>query len=215
MITVFQDSPSIAGNYLAALRDVHVQQDKALFRRNLQRLGVFMACAISRHLSYRTQEVQTPLGVASCQVLQTPLVLGTILRAGLPMHQGFLEVFDDAESAFLSAYRKPQPGGSFEIETGYVACPDLTGKCLILIDPMLATGSSFLKVLRALSSCGVPESLHLVAAIASSAGLDTVQRQLPKAKIWLGAVDEELTAKSYIVPGLGDAGDLAFGVKPE
>ena len=213
MITIIHDTPSIAGNYLAELRDVTVQKNKVLFRRNIQRLGVFMAHELSKHLSFDIKKIQTPLGIADCTMVNTPIVLGTILRAGLPMHQGFLDVFDDAENAFLTAFRKHQGSGKFDIEMEYVSCPDLTGKCLILIDPMLATGASIIKAVEHLAEYGQPSSIHIVSAIASKEGLNQVDRKLPQAHIWIGDVDEELTAKSYIVPGLGDAGDLSFGEK--
>ena len=148
MITIIHDTPSIAGNYLAELRDVTVQQNKVLFRRNIHRLGVFMAHELSKHLSFEIKKIQTPLGIADCTMVNTPIVLGTILRAGLPMHQGFLDVFDDAENAFLTAFRKHHGSGKFDIEMEYVSCPDLTGKCLVLIDPMLATGASIIKAVE-------------------------------------------------------------------
>jgi len=213
MITIFHETPSIAGNYLAELRDISIQKNKVLFRRNLQRLGIFMAHEISKHLTFGVKQVQTPLGVAACNTVITPVVLGTILRAGLPMHQGFLEVFDDAENAFLTAYRKHHRSGKFEIEMEYISCPDLSDKCLILIDPMLATGASIIKAVDHLITYGTPSALHIVSAIASREGLDLVLKKLPQAHLWIGDVDEELTAKSYIVPGLGDAGDLSFGEK--
>ncbi|MFY8012682.1 MAG: uracil phosphoribosyltransferase [Saprospiraceae bacterium] len=213
MITIIHDTPSIAGNYLAELRDVTVQKNKVLFRRNIQRLGVFMAHELSKHLSFDIKKIQTPLGIADCTMVNTPIVLGTILRAGLPMHQGFLDVFDDAENAFLTAFRKHHGSGKFDIEMEYVSCPDLTGKCLILIDPMLATGASIIKAVEHLAEYGQPSSIHIVSAIASKEGLNQVHQKLPQAHIWIGDVDEELTAKSYIVPGLGDAGDLSFGEK--
>jgi uracil phosphoribosyltransferase len=172
-----------------------------------------MAHEISKYLSFEVKNIQTPLGIAACNKLNTPIVLGTILRAGLPMHQGFLDVFDDAENAFLTAFRKHHQSGKFDIEMEYVSCPDLTDKCLILIDPMLATGASIIKAVDHLSAYGIPSTIHIVSAIASKEGLDLVHNKLPYAHIWVGDVDEELTAKSYIVPGLGDAGDLSYGEK--
>lgn len=213
MITIIHDTPSIAGNYLAELRDVTVQKNKVLFRRNIQRLGVFMAHELSKYLSFDIKKIQTPLGIADCTMVNTPIVLGTILRAGLPMHQGFLDVFDDAENAFLTAFRKHHGDGKFDIEMEYVSCPNLTDKCLVLIDPMLATGASIIKAVEHLAEYGQPSSIHIVSAIASKEGLNQVHQKLPQAHIWIGDVDEELTAKSYIVPGLGDAGDLSFGEK--
>lgn len=213
MITIIHDTPSIAGNYLAELRDVTVQKNKVLFRRNIQRLGIFMAYELSKYLSFDIKKIQTPLGIADCTMVNTPIVLGTILRAGLPMHQGFLDVFDDAENAFLTAFRKHHGDGKFDIEMEYVSCPNLTDKCLVLIDPMLATGASIIKAVEHLAEYGQPSSIHIVSAIASKEGLNQVHQKLPQAHIWIGDVDEELTAKSYIVPGLGDAGDLSFGEK--
>ena len=213
MITIIHDTPSIAGNYLAELRDVTVQKNKVLFRRNIQRLGVFMAYELSKYLSCDIKKIQTPLGIADCTMVNTPIVLGTILRAGLPMHQGFLDVLDDAENAFLTAFRKHHGDGKFDIEMEYVSCPNLTDKCLVLIDPMLATGASIIKAVEHLAEYGQPSSIHIVSAIASKEGLNQVHQKLPQAHIWIGDVDEELTAKSYIVPGLGDAGDLSFGEK--
>lgn len=213
MITIIHDTPSIAGNYLAELRDVTVQKNKVLFRRNIQRLGVIMAYELSKYLSFDIKKIQTPLGIADCTMVNTPIVLGTILRAGLPMHQGFLDVFDDAENAFLTAFRKHHGDGKFDIEMEYVSCPNLTDKCLVLIDPMLATGASIIKAVEHLAEYGQPSSIHIVSAIASKEGLNQVHQKLPQAHIWIGDVDEELTAKSYIVPGLGDAGDLSFGEK--
>lgn len=213
MITIIHETPSVAGNYLADLRDINIQQNKVLFRRNLQRLGIFMAHELSKNLSFEVKDIHTPLGIAACKKLNTSIVLGTILRAGLPMHQGFLDVFDDAENAFLTAYRKHDKTGKFEIEMEYVSCPDLTDKCLILIDPMLATGASIVKAVDHLLTYGIPSSIHIVSAIASKEGLDLVHHKLPNAHIWVGDVDEELTAKSYIIPGLGDAGDLSYGEK--
>ena len=166
MITIIHDTPSIAGNYLAELRDVTVQKNKVLFRRNIQRLGVFMAHELSKYLSFDIKKIQTPLGIADCTMVNTPIVLGTILRAGLPMHQGFLDVFDGAENAFLTAFRKHHGSGKFDIEMEYVSCPDLTDKCLVLIDPMLATGNSMVTVYQAMLEVGKPKQVFIVSAIA-------------------------------------------------
>ncbi len=173
-----------------------------------------MAYEISKKLRYKEVETITPLGVAKSFQLKDKLVLGTILRAGLPMHEGMLSVFDDVENAFISAYRKHHKDGSFEIHLEYISSPDLTNKVLILCDPMLATGASIVKSLDALTSeYGTPKEIHIASVVASSAGLEYVTIEYPDATIWIGAEDEELTAKSYIVPGLGDAGDLAYGQK--
>ena len=183
------------------------------FRRNLERLGEVIAYEISKTLQYETKEVETPLGVANIPLPAQEVVLGTILRAGLPFHQGFLNYFDDAGSAFISAYRKHHKDGSFDIELEYVSCPDLTDKVLIMVDPMLATGASMNIALQKIKTNGQPSAIHAVTAIASRQGLNYVKRNNPDTHIWMGALDEELTAKSYIVPGLGDAGDLAYGPK--
>ena len=164
-------------------------------------------------MDYQEKEVETPLGIAKVQAPSEKIVLGTILRAGLPLHQGLLNVFDQADNAFISAYRKHHKDGSFEINMEYVSCPDLTGTILILADPMLATGASMSIAIDGLAQYGTPKQIHVVTAIASDNGVKHIRRLFPKAKIWAGAVDEELTAKSYIVPGLGDAGDLCYGEK--
>ncbi len=212
---VFAHQPSIANQYLAELRDVAIQQDRMRFRRNLERLGELMAYEISKTLSYKNAAVQTPLGVATAQVLRKQPVLATIMRAGLPLHQGFLNYFDGAENAFAGAYRGYAPGQeeTFKIEMDYISSPDLSEKVLILSDPMLATGRSLEKVYHALLRYGIPAQTHIAAAIASPEGVRHVQRQLPQCHLWIGAIDDHLNELSYIVPGLGDAGDLAFGEK--
>lgn len=203
----------ISNRYVAQLRDINLQQDRMRFRQNLERLGQVLGYELSKTLHYKTVAVETPLGIASCEVPSQPLVLATILRAGLPLHQGMLSVFDDAENAFISAYRKNHKDGSFEIKLEYISCPSLEGKVVILSDPMLATGASMAIATNALLEYGTPSKLHFVTAIASVPGLEYIERTFPEADIWMGALDEELTAKSYIVPGLGDAGDLSFGEK--
>lgn len=213
MVKNISETNSIANKFIAQLRDVKVQQDAMRFRRNLERLGEIIAYEISKTLEYESTNIETPLGVADIPLPARPVVLATILRAGLPFHQGFLNYFDDAGNAFISAYRKHHKDGTFDIELSYVSCPDLTEKILIIIDPMLATGASMNIALEEIKANGVPSQIHIVTAIASRQGLNYVRRNNPKAHIWLGAVDEELTAKSYIVPGLGDAGDLAYGAK--
>jgi uracil phosphoribosyltransferase len=203
----------IANRYIAELRDVKKQQDSLRFRHNLARLGMCMGFELSKHLRYTLHEVETPLGTAVCRLPDQPLVLATILRAGLPMHQGLLDVFDDAESAFVSAYRKNHKSGGFEIKLEYISCPGLQDKVLVLADPMLATGASIITATKALLEYGTPAKIHFMTAIASTLGLEQILREFPDADVWMGGLDEELTAKSYIVPGLGDAGDLAFGEK--
>lgn len=179
----------------------------------MQRLGNIFAYEISKHLSYSQTETETPLGIAQSNIPTNKIVLGTILRAGLPLHEGLLDFFDDANNAFVAAYRKNHKDGTFEIHMEYITCPDLTGATLILTDPMLATGASIHKTLEYMQDYGQYDQLHIVSILASSYGVDYIRRLYPTAHLWMAAQDEELTAKSYIVPGLGDAGDLAFGKK--
>lgn len=204
---------SVANRFLAELRNVEIQQDRLRFRRNLERIGEVLAYEISKTLTYEPVEVETPLGVALPLLPNQRVVLGTILRAGLPFHQGFLHYFDQADNAFISAYRRHHQDGSFEIQLDYVSAPPLDGCVLILADPMLATGASVNLALQELMHHGQPAQIHVATVIASTAGVEAVRRRHPKAHIWAGAVDSELTARSYIVPGLGDAGDLAYGEK--
>jgi uracil phosphoribosyltransferase len=214
MIQTLADQPGIHNVYIRQLRDLEVQKDRMRFRMNLKRLAALMGHHISATLDYTTEDVVTPLGTASGAVLSQQPVLATILRAGLPMHEGMLEVFDDADNAFVSAYRRYHQGGDFEIEVEYLSAPDLTGRTVILTDPMLATGASMGCVWDALLKRGEPAQLHVVSAIASREGLANAREMLPaNTKFWLGVVDDETTARGYIVPGLGDAGDLAYGSK--
>lgn len=213
MITDFSKSNSIINQFVAEIRNIEIQTDRMRFRRNLERIGEMIAYEISKTLDYELFEVETPLGSAQADLPSQMPVLATILRAGLPLHQGFLNIFDAAENAFISAYRKHHKDGTFEIKIEYVSCPPLEGKVLILVDPMLATGASIVGTLQHLEESGKPKAIHIVAAIAAADGVNYVSRMFPNAHIWAGAIDEELTAKSYIVPGLGDAGDLAFGEK--
>lgn len=206
-------SVSIAHEYLQQMRDENLQLNPVLFRRNLSRFSQILGYEISKTLRYEAIKTVTPLGEADTNRLEDQVVLGTIIRAGLPMHEGLLEVFDRAESAFISAYRRHHKDGTFEVSLEYISSPDLDNKVLILSDPMLATGASVVKALEALTEYGTPREVHVISVVASSAGLEYVQVKFPDAKIWIGAEDEELTAKSYIVPGLGDAGDLAYGPK--
>jgi len=213
MVNNLTEKHSLLSNWIAALRDAEVQVDRMRFRRNLERIGEAMAYEISKTLPWKEKEVTTPMGTSTCQVLAEQPILATILRAGLPMHQGMLNYFDQADNAFISAYRKHHRDGSFEIKLEYMSCPPLEDRILILCDPMLATGSSLVKTLRFVRSEGRPKEIHVVAAIACTVGIEYVRREEPTVKIWCGAIDDELTAKGYIVPGLGDAGDLAFGAK--
>ena len=207
------DQHSIAKTFIAQLRDSKIQTDQMRFRRNLERIGEVMAYELSKTLKYEAAEVETPLGIANTHFPAQRIVLATILRAGLPFHQGFLNYFDAADNAFVSAYRMHHKGGDFEIKLEYVSTPSLDDCILILIDPMLATGASMKIALESLLENGKPAEIHIATAIASSFGYNYIKRLFPKAHFWLGAVDEELTAKSYIVPGLGDAGDLSYGRK--
>jgi len=213
MVINLSDECSLVCEWISELRDIQVQTDRMRFRRNLERIGEMAAYEISRHLQYVEKEVQTPLGISQCKVLKEQPVLATILRAGLPLHQGLLNYFDKADNAFISAYRKHNRDGSFDISLDYVSCPDLENRVVIISDPMLATGSSLVKTIQFLREEGHPSEIHVVAAIACTVGIEYVKRSEPNVKIWCGDIDEELTAKGYIVPGLGDAGDLAFGTK--
>ena len=215
LIVDLSKNPSIASHFVAEMRSVNVQNDRMRFRRNMERLGEILAYELSKHLPYNSIEVETPLGIAHSKAVSKPIVLATILRAGLPLHQGLLNYFDGAESAFVSAYRKHHKDGTFEIKLEYLSCPNLDGKILIIADPMMATGASMVVAAKQLVEHGTPAEIHFVTAIAASPGLEYVRRMYPKAGIWMGAMDEELTAKSYIVPGLGDAGDLAYGEKTQ
>lgn len=211
----FAETPSLISQYMAEMRDVNIQGSMMRFRRNLERVGEIMAYEISKTLHYTTIGVETPLATAQCQVLDERVVLGTIFRAGVPFHQGFLNFFDNAENAFVSAYRKYREKDDFEIFIEYIASPRLDGKTLILVDPMLATGGSMELSYKALLTKGEPAKVHVVSVIASQQAVDYVAKTFPadKTSIWVGAIDPQINAHSYIVPGLGDAGDLAYGEK--
>lgn len=205
---------SIVNQFVAELRDAEVQKDRMRFRRNLIRLGEIFAYEISKKMSYTTKEVTTSLGIANVPMLTEQPIVGTILRAGLPLHEGLLNFFDHADNAFISAYRKHHKDGSFDIKLEYVSSPLLKDRILILCDPMLATGSSIVMTYKALMEKGIPKQTHIVSALASTQGIAHVRSQLPsQITIWTAAIDEELTAQAFIVPGLGDAGDLAYGEK--
>ena len=216
MLHILDKQNSIINKFLSELRNIDVQKDSMRFRRNLERVGEVMSYEISRTLNYKTQIVETPLGEAAEEMISDRIVVATIMRAGLPLHQGFLNYFDDAESAFISTYRKSSKDGSFKVKVEYISNCDLTGKTLILVDPMLATGTSLMLVYDALiRRAGEPDHTHFAAVFASEQGVDYVKRHCntQKCTLWCAAVDQELTSKSYIVPGIGDAGDLAYGVK--
>ena len=206
---------SVLSVYMAEMRDADTQADSLRFRRNLERVGEIIAYEISKTLDYQTSNVTTPLGAAECRVLAEQPVLATILRAGLPLHQGLLNYFDRAENTFISAFRLHEGDeDTFEVEIEYMASPALEGKTVILCDPMLATGSSMVLAYKALLERGTPAKVHVAVVIASEQGIRLVQEQLPAGStIWVAAVDTELTSRAYIVPGLGDAGDLAYGDK--
>lgn len=211
----FAKQPSLVNQYMMELRDVEIQRDMLRFRRNLHRIGEIMAYEISKQLRYKTIETVTPLAVAKSSVLDEDVVLATIFRAGVPFHQGFLDYFDHAENAFVSAYRKYRNDEEFDVHIEYLASPCLNGKTLIIADPMLATGASMEMSYKALLTKGEPSRIHVASVIASAQAVEYIKEHLPidKTTLWLGAVDEELNAHSYIVPGLGDAGDLAYGGK--
>ncbi len=206
---------SVAAHFLAEMRDAEVQKDAMRFRRNLERLGEVLAYELSQTLEYEEREVTTPLGQARVDQLVEQPVLATILRAGLPLHQGMLNYFDRADNAFISAYRKHRKGeDGFDIEVEYLSSPSLHDRVLVICDPMLATGQSMVLVYKALLRLGKPKALHVVSAIASNEGIEYAKLHLPAGtRFWIGAIDEEMTAQAYIVPGLGDAGDLAYGRK--
>jgi uracil phosphoribosyltransferase len=206
---------SIFNQFVAELRDVTIQKDSMRFRRNLERMGEIISYELSKTLTYETRDTPTPLGIAQTKHLITQPVIATILRAGLPMHLGVLNYFDDAENAFISAYRRHHKDNTFDIHVEYVSSPSLDGKTLILCDPMIATGSSIVLAYKAILEKGTPKHTHIISAISSQQGVDYVKANMPSNDftIWCGAIDEELTSHSYIVPGLGDAGDLAFGTK--
>lgn len=215
MVHILSEQNSIFNQYVAELRDITIQKDSMRFRRNLERMGEIMSYEISKTLEYNTKETTTPLGIAETSHLTSQPVIATILRAGLPMHIGVLNYFDRAQNAFISAYRRHHKDNTFDIHVEYVSSPNLDDKVLILCDPMIATGGSIVLAYKAILAKGTPKHVHIISAISSREGVDFVKANLPTKNftIWCGAIDEELTAHSYIVPGLGDAGDLAFGEK--
>ncbi|MFA8301278.1 MAG: uracil phosphoribosyltransferase [Hyphomicrobiales bacterium] len=215
MLHVIGNQESIFNHFIQEIRDELIQKDPMRFRRNLERMGEIFAYEISKTMSYKMQDVKTCLGEANVSILDEQPVIATILRAGLPLHQGLMNYFDRSSSAFISAYRKTSEDYSFDIRVEYLSSPSIEGKVLILSDPMLATGSSLVKSLEALQSYGKPVHTHIVSVLASQQGVDMVQEALGSENVtyWMGAIDSKLNSKSYIVPGLGDAGDLAFGAK--
>lgn len=214
MIVNLSEQHSLVSNWVSELRDVNIQGDRLRFRRNLERIGEIAAYEISKLLPWKTVEVDTPLGTHESKLLEFQPVLATILRAGLPLHNGMLNYFDKADNAFISAYRKHHRDGTFEISLEYMSCPSLDNRIIIISDPMLATGASIVKTIQYMKDEGSPKEIHVVVAIACTVGIEYIHRECGEnITIWCGDIDDELTAKGYIVPGLGDAGDLAFGTK--
>ena len=214
MVHHLSEKHSLLSNWIAEIRDVTIQNDRMRFRRNLERIGEVAAYEMSKLMPTIVKKTTTPLGIHDSKVLAEQPVLATILRAGLPLHQGMLNYFDKADNAFISAYRKHHENGSFEISIEYLSCPDLNNRVLIVSDPMLATGASLVQTIQAITKQHTPKEIHIVVAIASKKGIETVEAALGKnIPIWCGDIDESLNDKSYIIPGLGDAGDLAYGTK--
>lgn len=215
MIKNIGSKTSIFNQFLSEIRDARIQTDSLRFRTNMERMAAIIGYEISKEMEYSIREVTTPLGVAEVPVLKEFPVLATILRAGLPMHKGLLTIFDQSENAFVSAYRRHKKDGSFDVQVEYVSSPNISNRIVILSDPMLATGSSLVLSYKALLTKGRPKHTHIVTLIASMEGVEYIRKNLPpdEVTLWVGAIDDELTAQSYIVPGLGDAGDLAFGSK--
>lgn len=208
------EANTILNRFVAELRDVNIQNDSLRFRRNIERIGEIMAYEISKRFTYEMKDISSPLGVSRMSIPQNQVVISTILRAGLPYHQGFLSYLDNAQNAFVSAYRKYKDRLNFDIHIEYIASPRITGKTLIITDPMLATGSSMELAYEALLTKGTPEHIHVASIISSKQAVELLEKRMPEnTTIWVAAIDPELDEHSYIVPGLGDAGDLAYGEK--
>lgn len=206
---------SILNKFLAEIRDVHIQKDSMRFRRNIERIGEVLSYELSKELSFENKEVESPLGVKQTNLPVNDVVLCSVLRAGLPLHNGLLNYFDDAENAFISAYRHhPNNDEEFEIVVEYFASPSIDGKTLLLVDPMLATGRSLVAVYEAIKKYGTPKNIQIVSVIGSAEGVDYIKDHFPEnTDLWIADIDKDLNDKGYIIPGLGDAGDLAFGTK--
>lgn len=214
MVCDLSKTNSVFSTFISELRDVEIQKDSMRFRRNLERIGEILGYELSKELQFDAKEITTPLGVASTSLIKNQPVLATILRAGLAMHQGLLNYFDQSESAYVSAYRKHSTPDEFEVFVEYMAAPRIDDKVLIISDPMLATGTSMALVYKALLKQGTPSKVIVVAAIATPEALELLKKKMPaNTAYYIGAIDGELTAQSYIVPGIGDAGDLAYGEK--
>lgn len=213
MLTILSENFSLVNEWINELRNVEVQHDRLRFRRNMERIGEIAAFEISKDLEQREVEIQTPLDKIKVKEIAVQPVITTILRAGVPLFQGILNYLDKADCGFVAAYRKHDANDYFSIKQDYLTCPSIEGRPLIVGDPMLATGASLIEAIKDLLTHGTPTQLHIVAAIASRQGVETIEKAYPKAKIWVGAIDEQLTSKGYITPGLGDAGDLSYGEK--
>jgi len=215
MIKTPYKTNSILNTFISELRSTKIQKDSMRFRKNLERIGEVFAYEISKTFTYEEKSIKTPLGQSKMMLPQNNVVVASIMRAGLPLHQGFLNFFDKVENAFISAFRKYHKDGSFKIEFGYMSSPDIENKTLILADPMLASGASMVLAYKSMIEKGKPAHTHIVSIIASKEGVDYFKKNVSSKDVtlWLGAIDDELTAKAYIVPGLGDAGDLAYGAK--
>ncbi len=213
MTTILSNEFSLINSWINALRNVNTQQDRMKFRRNLERIGEIAAYEISKGMKQIEFEIQTPLDTITVKDIAVQPVITTILRAGVPLFQGILNYFDEADCGFVAAYRKHDDNDYFSIKQDYLTCPNIDGRPLIVADPMLATGASLIEALKDLLNHGQPSQLHIVAAIASREGVETLEKAYPEARIWVGAMDDHLTNKGYISPGLGDAGDLSYGEK--
>ncbi|WP_261511094.1 uracil phosphoribosyltransferase [Chryseobacterium paludis] len=213
MLTILSENFSLVNEWINELRNVEVQQDRLRFRRNMERIGEIAAFEISKDLEQKEVEIQTPLDTIKVKEIAVQPVVTTILRAGVPLFQGILNYLDKADCGFVAAYRKHDANDYFSIKQDYLTCPSIEGRPLIVGDPMLATGASLIEAIKDLLTHGTPTQLHIVAAIASRQGVETIEKAYPEAKIWVGAIDEQLTTKGYITPGLGDAGDLSYGEK--
>lgn len=213
MTVILSQQFSLINSYINELRNVEIQHDRMRFRRNMERIGEIAAFEISKSLEYKEIEIQTPLDTIKVKEIAVQPVITTILRAGVPLFEGILNYLDKADCGFVAAYRKHDANDYFSIKQDYLTCPNIDGRPLIVADPMLATGASLIEAIKDLLTNGTPTQLHIVAAIASRQGVETIEKAYPDAKIWVGAIDENLTSKGYITPGLGDAGDLSYGEK--
>ena len=213
MVHILSKEFSLVSEFLRELRDKEIQQDRARFRKNIERIGQIAAYEISKEMNYDLHFTNTPLGIAQVKKLNEQPVIATILRAGLPLQKGISDMFDQADLAYISAYRKHTNDTEFEIVLEYFATPDINDRIIILCDPMLATGQSFVQTYQAIRKRGIPKKVYLVSVIGSKQGVDYVTKHIPNADLWIGVIDDKLDANGYILPGLGDAGDLSFGVK--